>query len=669
MGQDGTILALRALSAGADDTESSQLARMIRIAAELADVAAALVYLIDRDSRSVVSSFGLSQAQPPIEGWPCRQAQDTAPVTLVDVAADAEFSRELTGLLGTPVEFFAELPLKMESGAVVGGLCLLDSRRRRLTPALTELLGDVGELIVAELLRERAAGQAAGRAHGAPRGQNAGLGNAQLGQILEGSLNELFVFDVEHWRFLEVNLGGRENLGYTRAELRKMDVLDIKPDYDAASFSRLLQPLLDRTARQVRFNCDHRRKDGSRYPVQVRVELNSAGEQPVFVGFVEDVSEKQAREAALKEALEFREAILNASLDGIVTFRSMRREDGAIGDFRLIEVNESGCELTGLSREELIGSTLLTEFPSTLKSGAFEKYCEVAETGEPVRFQLPFQDKDGEQKWFRISAAKNLDGITVTFSDITELRAQQADLYRTNESLRQFAYVASHDLQEPLRKIMTFGSMLSLAVEEGAEDDVGLCVEVINDAARRARQLVSDLLAYSRASNWELRVAPVVLNDAIAEALEQVSQQLADVGAHIEPPATQVRIAADRAQLVQLLTNFLTNAVKYRHPGRGCEIAVRLHFDPQRGSARLCVVDNGIGFEEEYATKIFEPFRRLHSRAQYPGSGIGLAICATVAERHGWKIGAESKPDQGSVFWIQLPAELADEGPADDTTG
>ena len=257
--------------------------------------------------------------------------------------------------------------------------------------------------------------------------------------------------------------------------------------------------------------------------------------------------------------------------------------------------------------------------------------------------------------------------ILLAIEDITErrytewrLEAQRSELQRSNAALVEFASVASHDLQEPLRKILTFGERLSASVAHLPLGDARLHLERMMGAAARMRTLIDDLLTYSQVAT---RVEPFVstdLNKIAREVIVDLETAIADVGARVEVGALPV-LDADPLQMRQLFQNLLGNAIKYSR--KDTTPLVRLaSAKAGRRHYTITVEDNGIGFNDQYAEKIFKMFERLHGRMEYAGSGIGLAICRQIVERHGGTIAATSRPGDGATFTVTLPSEQVTSG-------
>jgi signal transduction histidine kinase len=261
-------------------------------------------------------------------------------------------------------------------------------------------------------------------------------------------------------------------------------------------------------------------------------------------------------------------------------------------------------------------------------------------------------------------------GSVATYEDVTQavraeeaLRDYAARLERSNRELEDFASIASHDLQEPLRKIEAFGDRLLARCAGEISDNGRVYIDRMQDAAGRMRCLINDLLSYSRVTTKARPFATVDLDRIAREVMSDLQVAIEQADARIvlgELPA----IEADATQMRQLLQNLLSNALKFRCAGRTAEVQLRARLytserSGHRAAPLLCeitVADNGIGFKQDYAERIFGIFQRLHGRSEYPGTGIGLATCRKILERHGGTITASGKPDQGATFVCILPA-------------
>ena len=270
-----------------------------------------------------------------------------------------------------------------------------------------------------------------------------------------------------------------------------------------------------------------------------------------------------------------------------------------------------------------------------------------------------------------------LPEILGTVIDITDrkvyenqLKQHTAELKRSNEDLEQFAYIASHDLQEPLRKIMAFGDRLATKYQHELEGPGADYIMRMQSAAARMQSLIEDLLAYSRVSRNVNAFEPLDMDLLLAEVIDDLESQVRRERAVIRV-AKLPAIRGDRMQVKRLFQNLLSNAIKFHKPGvdpvvsiqgnvtRGTEISDEYGITLS-GNQYICfsILDNGIGFDEKYADKVFHIFQRLHGRSEYEGTGIGLSICRKIVTNHGGFITARSKENDGAEFIVILPVEL-----------
>ena len=247
------------------------------------------------------------------------------------------------------------------------------------------------------------------------------------------------------------------------------------------------------------------------------------------------------------------------------------------------------------------------------------------------------------------------------------LRAFTARLERSNRELLDFAYVASHDLQEPLRKVSVFGDRLKVKCGAALTDEGRDYLERMQKAVVRMQTLINDLLSFSRVTT---KVAPFVAVDlgvVAREVLGDLEARIEQAGARVEAGPLPV-IEAEPLHMRQLIQNLVSNALKFHAPGVAPVVRITAeHFEkkepgrarnaPAQAWVRLCVSDNGIGFDEKYLDRIFQVFQRLHGRGEYSGSGVGLAITRKIVEHHSGEITARSAPGQGAAFLVSLPVK------------
>ncbi len=365
----------------------------------------------------------------------------------------------------------------------------------------------------------------------------------------------------------------------------------------------------------------------------------------------------QARTQELHQLQHRYEMILNSAGEGIC---------GLDRQGRATFVNPAVAKITGWPLEELIGKTEQEIFFP--KAGQTRiKLCD-GDAGEHV-----FYRKDGGHfpvEFVRTSIEDGgmQTGSVLIFKDITErkraeetLTQKAAELTRSNAELEQFAFVASHDLQEPLRKIQAFGDRLKAKVEQSLAPEAKDYLERMQNASARMRTLIDDLLAFSRVIRSSQPFVPVDLSKVTKEVL-------GDLEVRIEKNAARVEVSelptlnADPTQMRQLMLNLIGNALKFQKPGSQPVVKVHSRTLSSLSGEQFCeitVEDNGIGFEEQYAEKIFAVFQRLHGRGEYEGTGVGLAVCRRITDRHEGTIVARSKLGEGAAFIVTLPMRLS----------
>lgn len=300
------------------------------------------------------------------------------------------------------------------------------------------------------------------------------------------------------------------------------------------------------------------------------------------------------------------------------------------------------------------GVTALQETMAAIGSGAARGECD-------LELRLP----DGSIAWHHsiLHAERHADGtlrrlwgtaqdITVQKLDALAKEQQRQELQRINQQLEQFAYIASHDLLEPLRKIRFFADVVTVESAGRLTHDGEDALRRMGSASERMSRLVKDLLAFARAGKSLVTVKPVNLGDVVREASENCEAGVRECGALLEV-GTLPEVPGDPQLLVQVFQNLIANAVRYRHPERPLE--VRIAAVVGNGHARITVRDNGRGFAQDQAGRLFEPFVRLHPQVVSEGTGIGLAICRRITEAHGGHIAATARDDGGAEFTVTLP--------------
>ncbi len=394
----------------------------------------------------------------------------------------------------------------------------------------------------------------------------------------------------------------------------------------------------------------------------------------VIATFVDVTALKQAELANQRQA-ELLRSVLDSSANAIIAFTAVRdAATGNIIDFRYEAQNEANRRNVNRTDAEVIGHTMLEYFPHVIPTGLFDRYVTVVETGDPVRFEQEY-NYDQLNGWFEISVAKWGDGIVLTLVDITASRTYQQqmeranrDLLYANDNLRQFAYVASHDLQEPLRKIQAFGDLLQEKFGPQLGSTGKDLIGRMQSASKRMSNLIKDVLAYSRISTHREPLRPVSLDKLMADLCDELQPDFEAVNVQLSIGHLP-DVLGDYVQLRQLFANLLLNALKFRAESRLLSITVASQpvsgaglpdgLNPALTYHQISVADNGIGFENKYADQIFRVFQQLHNRQRYDGTGVGLAICKRVVENHHGCINATAHPNEGATFRVYLPINEA----------
>ncbi len=341
-------------------------------------------------------------------------------------------------------------------------------------------------------------------------------------------------------------------------------------------------------------------------------------------------------------------------------------------DLRVVMANRSFCEAFGVPRDQLSGRHLFEVNDGAWDQPSLRHLLEqVLPSGNEIRdYELSGTGPGGLPRTLLLNARRlqhpggHLRLILLALDDITERRSLEralqltmAELKRSNRELESFASVASHDLQEPLRKIRAFGERLEAACDGTLPEKGRDYLARMTAAAARMQQLITDLLALARVTTKGTALRPVDLGGIVSSVLGDLEFAVSASGARVQVGLLPT-IEADPTQMRQLFQNLIANALKFRGPEPPVVTIATAGAVP--GVCRVVVADNGIGFEQIYAERIFGTFERLHAREAFEGTGIGLALCRRIVERHGGAIHADSHPGHGARFTVDLPARQKD---------
>jgi len=468
--------------------------------------------------------------------------------------------------------------------------------------------------------------------------------------LIEASLDPLVTISADG-KITDVNNSTEEVTGYTREELIGSDFSDyfIEPERARAGYKKVF---LEGYVRDYPLAICNKSGKITEVLYNATVYRNEAGQiQGVFAA-ARDITERKIAEEKLRAASLYARRLIEASLDPLVTISA----DGKITD-----VNQATEDVTGYMREQLIGSDFSDYFTEPEKARA--GYKQVFTDGFVKDYPLAIRHKDGKitDVLYNATVYQNeegeVQGVFAAARDITERIAMENELRQTleklkqsNAELEQFAYVASHDLQEPLRMVASYVQLLERRYKGKLDSDADEFIGYAVDGANRMRALIDDLLTYSRVGRLGKPFEPTNLEKTMDLVLQNLSASIADSGAIVTYDKLPV-IVADGGQLVQVFQNLIGNAIKFhgKEPPR-----IHVSAKDKGTEYQFSVSDNGIGIDPQYFDHLFRIFQRLHTREEYPGSGIGLAICKKIVERHGGHIWIESQVGKGSTVYFTL---------------
>jgi PAS domain S-box-containing protein len=373
-------------------------------------------------------------------------------------------------------------------------------------------------------------------------------------------------------------------------------------------------------------------------------------------------AERDASAAELATMFARYRAATEGSLDAFFIFAAVRDEGGRIVDFSIVDLNPRAAALTGQSVETLVGRRIAEQFTIEQTRQFIEAYQSVIASGETIEAEFTVGLAASSMR-LRQQIVKAGDGVAIVSRDVTErVRAREAlaavsrELEERNADLRDFASVVSHDIRAPLRRIQMYGEQLELDAGELLGEGLPL-LQRIRSSAGKLEQLVAELLEYARVGDGDRPFQTVDLNVLIGEVLEDLEGPLRESGGSVELGNLPV-ISGEPVLLRQLFSNLIGNAIKFRRPDTVLRISVAGTISRKEDGqswTEIMVSDNGIGFDQQYADRIFKIFERLHGDRDYVGTGIGLAICRKIALYHKGTIEATGRHGEGATFTLRLP--------------
>jgi PAS domain S-box-containing protein len=477
--------------------------------------------------------------------------------------------------------------------------------------------------------------------------------------LLEAAPDAMVVVD-QRGEIVLLNVRAEMQFGYRRDELLGQKVKAIIPK----GFAERL--IADRTrtaaealAQQIGTGIELHglRKDGTGFPIEIMLSPLESPDGILVTAAIRDISVRKAAEEHLAQMEARYRGLLEAAPDAMVVVNQSGK---------IVLLNVQAEKQFGYRRDELVGQKVKDIIPEGFAERLFADALRSAEDALAQQIgagiELYGRRKDGSVFPIEImlSPLESTEGtlVTAAIRDITKRKTAEANLVqkveelnRSNVELEQFAYIASHDLQEPLRMVASYTQLLSRRYKGKLDSDADEFIAFAVDGASRMQRLIKDLLAYSRVGTTGKDMLEISSEAALRQALINLRGAIEESSALVTHDPLPM-ILADETQLIELFQNLVSNAIKYQKNG-----IPRVHISAANDGGNkwiFSVQDNGVGIESQYFERIFGVFQRLHKRDEFAGTGIGLAICKKIVERHGGSISVESQPGEGSTFRFSL---------------
>jgi PAS domain S-box-containing protein len=498
-------------------------------------------------------------------------------------------------------------------------------------------------------------------------------------RLMVGAVKDYAIFMLDtKGHILTWNEGAKRNKGYTAQEIigKHFSIFYTAPDLESKKPERELE-IAVRTGKYEEEGW-RVRKNGSLFWANVVITalFNESNQHIGFAKVTRDLSDKKEKEEQLKQSEErFRSLVEQVTDYGIF----LMDEEG-----RIVSWNEGARRISGYEASEIIGKYFSIFYPDEdILNGKPAMEMKVARTEGKYEEEGWRLRKDGSRFWANIvlTAVYNTDGTLLGYSKVTrdlterkqgeralrdshdryrqlaeELRKTNSELTYANEELEQFTSIVSHDLQEPVRTIKSFLQLIEMKLPDEQSRELKTYIGKSINAANRMKDLIQNLLHYSQLSRGEMIKEKISVSDLFQEALQNLKTSIDASGATITIQNGVEEIYGDKVQLVQLIQNLISNALKFTandHP------SITIRSTRSHGGVKFAVSDNGIGIAETDKAKVFDIFRRLNTEKSYPGTGIGLAICKKIVDRHRGQIWPESEIGKGTTFYFTIKDQPA----------
>ncbi|MFT4859485.1 MAG: PAS domain S-box-containing protein, partial [Algoriphagus sp.] len=485
---------------------------------------------------------------------------------------------------------------------------------------------------------------------------------------LDNSLNEIYIFELETLQFSYVNKGALLNTGYSEPEIKGLTPFDIKPEFTASSFNQLIAPLVTNQKEKIIYFSNHKRKNGSIYPVETHLQLVTEGSNKRFLAIVVDITDRKKAEENIIQSNERFEKVTEATNDAIWDWDIEKQTYYRSKAFERF----FGKDASGLFTESVMWSK--KEFHPEDLDEITHSFHEAIANPLCLRWEYEYRIIDDRGKTLHLIdqavIIRNSEGNAIrvvgAMIDISEtkrmtlelrelnksLEQYALELERSNGELEQFAFVASHDLQEPLRMISSFMDLLHRKYGHLIDEKGHQYIHYATDGAKRMRRIILDLLDYSRASKSIEEKEDVDINELLSEFSQLRRKIISEKSASISSNNLPI-LKTGKVAIVQILHCLLDNALMYTEVGTPPIIEINAVENEKEWE--FSIKDNGIGIDPQFYDKIFVIFQRLHNSDQYEGTGIGLSIAKKYVEFLRGRIWLNSAPGEGTVFYFTIP--------------